>query len=292
MSHSGKLYAEMIARQKEELRQQRVREQCNDILRSVTEKLNQFANDPQFSSIFTDAHLIQKEIGQISSRIQKEPDMALEQIQAVSLKLNESVGNVIAQEQKWSEQRKISYLEILRTIESIDSLPMRSQELANKAKSLSSRLKSLSETATSSNDIQKAITEATTEIEQLRYQDEQEEIRKEIVKRVLSVLKNQGYSVSNPVLKENIVHVKGKLPSGKTVMFQIRHEGEIDFDLDGYVGQTCKNELEAILEILRTEEMIESSVEQFTWHNPDKIKKGSKEFPYGGGLQNSMKRQG
>ena len=63
----------------------------------------------------------------------------------------------------------------------------------------------------------------------------------------------------------------------------------MNFDFKNYEGTTCKDELDAILKKLETDGELETCVEQFVWHNPDKIKKGAKDFPYGQTQQRYMK---
>lgn len=291
MSMNGRLRAEMIARQKEELRKQRVREQCGQIISTMEAKVSTYMNNVHYSDIFeSDAASIKNEIQMSKSIIQSEPDTALSNLDKVSRMLNNSISAVISTEKKWSEDRKASYQKITETIDNLSSSIIRSPKYSEERDNLLSDLELLKETATSSKDIDKTLKTIHSEMNVLIKKDEKEEIRKETVKKIISILKEQGFSISKPILKEQAVHVTGKLPSGKKVLFQIHPEGAIDFDLDGYSGQTCKNEIDGVIEKLNEGEEIKSSIEQFAWHNPDKIKKGSKEFPYGSGQTQYMKR--
>ena len=291
MSMSGRMRAEMIKRQKEELRKNRVREQCSNMLSSIEAKMNQHINDPQFSHFFSDdASIIQNEISQANHKIQSDPDFALSMIQAASLKLNKSISSVVAAEKQWSDERKKSYEKLFETTEMLDSVPIRSTQYAQKIKSLSYQLKAFSDIATTSIEVEKHIANAQKEADAIVQKDEREEVRKEVVKKIISILKAQGFVVATPTLKEQSVIIRGKLPTGKKVLFQVQDEGSVDFDLDGYTGETCQNEIEGIIEKLNDEGNVDSSIEQFAWHNPDKIRKGSKEFPTSSGQTKYMKR--
>ena len=146
MSMSGRIRAELIKRQKEELRKNRVREQCSNMLSSIEAKMNQHINDPQFSHFFSDdASMIQNDISQAKDKMQSDPDFALSMIQATSLKLNKSISSVMAAEKQWSDERKRSYEKLFKTIEMLDSLPIRSAQYAQKFKSLSNQLKAFSD---------------------------------------------------------------------------------------------------------------------------------------------------
>lgn len=290
MSMSGHLRAEMVRKQKEEVRKNRVREQCGNMLNSIEAKTARYIKDPQYSHFFNDASNIQNEIAQAKNKIQSDPDLALSMIQITSKKLNTSVSSVLAAEKQWSDDRKRSNERLFETIEMLDSLPIRSTQYSQKIKFLSNQLKTFRDVATTSIEIEKIVDKAQNEAKDIVQKDEHEEIRKEIVKKITSVLKNQGFIVSAPTLEENTVLIKGKLPSGKRVLFQVKDESSIEFDLDGYTGETCQNELEGIIEKLKVEGNIDSSIEQFVWHNPDKIRKGSKEFPTSSGQNRYMKR--
>lgn len=291
MSMSGQLRAEMIKRQKEELRKKRVREQCSNMIQSIEAKLAQYSNDPQFSHFFgDDASIIKYEIVQAKNSLQSEPDHSLSMIKATSQKLNKSISSALAVEKKWSDARKRSYEILVETIEMMDSLPIKSTNYAKKIESLSTKLKTYKDIATTSAEIEKIAKNAKMEAIDIVQIDEQEEIRKGIVKSIVSVLKKEGFIVAAPIFKEQTVHIKGKLPSGKKVLFQVQDESNIEFDLDGYTGETCQNELEGIIEKLKVEGNVDSSIEQFVWHNPDKIRKGSKEFPTSSGQNRYMKR--
>ncbi|MDK2831234.1 hypothetical protein V7O61_07515 [Methanolobus sp. WCC1] len=291
MSMNGRMRAEMIARQKEELRKQRVREQCNQMILKLESKLNMYMNNVHYSDIFeSDSSVIKDQINATKVVIKSDPDSALSNLNEISTQLNRLISNVVAIENKWSEERKASYQKIEEMIDIFASSTIRSAQYSKERDKLLSKLESLRDTATSSHDIENTLAKVHSEIELIIKMDEQEEIRKETVRKIVSILKEQGFSIKKPILKEDAVHVTGTLPSGKKVLFQIYPEGAIDFDLDGYSGQTCKNEIEGVIEKLNEGDEIESSIEQFAWHNPDKIKKGSKEFPYGSGQTRYMRK--
>jgi hypothetical protein len=291
MSMNGRLRAEMIARQKEELRRQRVKEQCDQMISNMEAKLNMYMNNVHYSDIFgSESLVIKSKINTAKAIIQSDPDTALSGLNDISTQLNRSISTVVSTEKKWSEERKVSYQQIEETIDELRSSTIRSPKYSEERNNLLSKLELLEDTATSSDNIKKTLETVHSEMNTIIRMDEQEEIRKETVRKIVSILKEQGFTISKPILKEKAVHVTGKLPSGKKVLFQIHPEGAIDFDLDGYSGQTCKNEIDGVIEKLNEGEEIESSIEQFAWHNPDKIKKGSKEFPYGNGQTRYMKK--
>lgn len=80
--------------------------------------------------------------------------------------------------------------------------------------------------------------EQVRKIEQARYQkqeQEQEEVRREIVRGLCDVLTGMGFNIERKELGEdNKVILIGKLPSGRTARFFIALDGTIDYDFDGY----------------------------------------------------------
>ena len=61
----------------------------------------------------------------------------------------------------------------------------------------------------------------------------------------------------------------------------------MEFDLDGYIGRECSNDLDAVLEQMKDKYGVNCSPPQHNWKNPDRISKGSKDFP-DGGTSNTM----
>ncbi len=291
MSMCGRLKAEMIARRKEELRKNRVREQCHKLRDILKAKLEKYYSNPKYSFLLKDEALnIEDHLEESENIIKDDPDQALSIIQAIGTELNSSINSVIATEREWAQEKKASYDLLDETIDIIESFSVNSAESKRKLEVLKGKLLKFRDIATTSEELKRLVKDTQIEADSILKADEQEEIRKEIVKRLLMALKKKGFVISKPVLKDHAVHIHGKMPSGKKVLLQVYCEGEIEFDLDGYAGTSCKQEIEAIIEKLDTEGDIKSSIEHYVWHNPDKIKKGVKDFPGNMGQQNYRKK--
>ena len=76
--------------------------------------------------------------------------------------------------------------------------------------------------------------------------------------------------------------VVGRTPAGRSIRFDVRASGEMEFDMDGFKDRTCSDQLDDVLLMMETRFGVESGPVQHQWKNPDRISKGSKGFPTGG----------
>jgi hypothetical protein len=136
------------------------------------------------------------------------------------------------------------------------------------------------------------VTEAVETIEskavKLRERDHQaavdEELRRHIISSVVKTMSELGFVVGKPKLlrESGNVAVIGTLSSGRTIRFDVRVSGEMEFDMDGFKDRTCSDSLDEVLLLMEERFGIESGPVQHNWKNPDRISKGSKGFPMGG----------
>ncbi|MFX0170301.1 MAG: hypothetical protein ACFE9L_00115 [Candidatus Hodarchaeota archaeon] len=291
MSGNGRLRALLEAKRREELRKNRVRNQCTNLLNVLEKRLTQYVSNPATSHfIGEEATEIRNQWKKANLLLQTNPDDALLIVQESAEEVNNAITSTIAKKKEWTTERQTSEQLLNTTVDNLETLSIQDTKLHEKRLILVQRLKTMQNTASTAELIRKGIDKVTTEINHLLSEDEELEVRKEIVKAILSALKKQGFIVSTPSLKQKVVHVTGKMPSGKMALFQIYDDRTINFDLEGYTGTTCKQELNGVLEKINSEGNIETSIEQFIWHNPDKIRKGSKEFPTAVGQTRTMKK--
>jgi len=113
---------------------------------------------------------------------------------------------------------------------------------------------------------------------------EQEEVRKEIVRGLRQVLTGMGFTVQPPQIgkdrESGKVVLVGMLPTGKKGRFLISLDGLVGFDLDGYEGRTCGKDYEKIRRLLEKHLQAESLDAQIHWkQEPMKIGKTERDFP-------------
>jgi hypothetical protein len=111
-----------------------------------------------------------------------------------------------------------------------------------------------------------------------------EELRRHIISSVVKAMTELGFVVGKPKLlrESGNVAVVGTLSSGRTIRFDVRVTGEMEFDMDGFKDRTCSGSLDDVLLLMEEQFGVESGPVQHNWKNPDRISKGSKDFPTGG----------
>ena len=84
----------------------------------------------------------------------------------------------------------------------------------------------------------------------------------------------------------------GKLSSGRMVRFDVAEQGEMEFDMAGFSDRKCANHLDDVIAKLEENFGVETGPVQHNWKNPDRISKGSKDFPTGGNTKSMGGGQG
>lgn len=289
MSSYGHFTVQEIARQKEQERLRRVQIQCDTLANIIEENIQSFVSEPGFATFLGDLNAIEKQISSAKTHQEVDPDVALEELQRSAENVREFSMSIRSKKEKWSIEKKNSYKKISNLLDTLTSLPLESSTYRTQMEGLISRVRQANDTAINSSDIQKIILDVEEKAHHIAVLDEKESVRKMTVNYIMKVLSARGFKINPPKIKDDVVHLHAKMPSGKEVLLQILNDTKIHFDFKNYEGTTCKDELDAILEKLETEGELETSVEQFVWHNPDKIKKGTKDFPYGQTQQRYMK---
>jgi hypothetical protein len=137
-------------------------------------------------------------------------------------------------------------------------------------------------------EVIEAVETIESEAVQLRERDHQaavdEELRRHIISSVVKAMSELGFVVGKPKLlrESGNVAVIGTLSSGRTIRFDVRATGEMEFDMDGFKDRTCSDSLDEVLLLMEERFGVESGPVQHNWKNPDRISKGSKGFPTGG----------
>jgi len=111
--------------------------------------------------------------------------------------------------------------------------------------------------------------------------DLDERIRREVVRGILRTLRGMGFVVASPRLAANVVTMEGRLASGRRARFEVSLDGRVAFDLEGYEGRACADDLEKVETALRDEFGVRLGPPQVVWKNPDRISKGAQDLPTG-----------
>ena len=68
----------------------------------------------------------------------------------------------------------------------------------------------------------------------------------------------------------------GQLPSNRSIRFEVNLDGQMEFDMNGFLERKCAYHLDEVLATLEANFNIAICPVQHNWKNPDKISKGSK----------------
>lgn len=289
MSSYGILQAQLIAQQKEAERRRRVQQQCVALAQAVEQKIQALVSDPGLTTFLGGISTLQEQVASARSLAAAKPDEALEQLQEVAGSVQDLVTSAHSKRECWSEEREQIHRQASLLLENLGSITLESPAYRKKMEDLIQRLEQASTTAMKSSDFHSLIRDVEGTARTIASLDEQESVRRITVRHIADLLSTRGFVVGQPKIRDDVVYLQAKMPSGKEVLLQIFNDAKIHFDFENYEGTACKDELDAILTKLETEGQIEACVEQFVWHNPDKIKKGSKDLPYGQTQKRYMK---
>ena len=109
-----------------------------------------------------------------------------------------------------------------------------------------------------------------------------ERVRREVVRGLVSTLKGMGFLAVSPRLAEGVVVLEGRLVSGRKARFEIDLAGGMSFDLDGYEGRACADELKKVEVTLRDEFGVRLGPPQVIWKNPDRLSQEARQLPTSG----------
>ena len=111
-----------------------------------------------------------------------------------------------------------------------------------------------------------------------------ETLRREILTALIKTMRDLGFAVGKPTIDKETggVVMIGQLPSNRSIRFEVNLDGEMEFDMNGFLERKCADHLDEVLGILEANFNIATGPVQHNWKNPDKISKGSKGFPSGG----------
>ena len=120
--------------------------------------------------------------------------------------------------------------------------------------------------------------------EQDMKQSVDETLRREIITALMKTMRDLGFAVGKPTIDKETggVIMIGTLPSNRSIRFEVDLNGQMEFDMNGFMERKCADHLDEVLGVLEANFSIMTGPVQHNWKNPDKISKGSKGFPSGG----------
>ncbi len=282
-----------LERQQEESRRKKVKQQTAALAQSIEQTQRTLAASGT-------AAWVQEEIREIMAAVNKAKDtpasgnidaafneLNMQQAKLSSLSETSNQRQDALQREQWMAESAVIglKLELETRIEDIERT-----EALEQLNTLIRRTKDLSATVQKGqiNGLQQHIAELRQSALEIHEKDMKQSIdetlRREIVTSLMKAMRDLGFAVGTPTIDKDTggVVLIGTLPSNRSIRFEVNLDGQMEFDMNGFLERKCADHLDEVLGILETNFSITTGPIQHNWKNPDKISKGSKGFPSGG----------
>ena len=160
-----------------------------------------------------------------------------------------------------------------------DSNPEAVEESVKNLERLKDKIETMSES-----ELQEKLTEESDRVDG---EIADETIRRQVIVSVIQSLKRTGFIVNHPQVDGDLVVLRAQKPAGQQAEFTVKLDGELGYKFDNYEGQKCRKDIDEVTRLLDECYGIKLGSEKVVWSNPDRIQKGSKENPSGGGMKSS-----
>ena len=282
-----------LERQQEESRRKKVKQQTAALAQSIEQTQRTLAASGT-------AAWVQEEIREIMAAVNKAKDtpasgnidaafneLNMQQAKLSSLSETSNQRQDALQREQWMAESAVIglKLELETRIEDIERT-----EALEQLNTLIRRTKDLSATVQKGqiNGLQQHIAELRQSALEIHEKDMKQSIdetlRREIVTSLMKTMRDLGFAVGTPTIDKDTggVVLIGTLPSNRSIRFEVNLDGQMEFDMNGFLERKCADHLDEVLGILETNFSITTGPIQHNWKNPYKISKGSKGFPSGG----------
>ena len=299
MSSQGMTQAQLEARrrelerQQEETRRRKVKQQTTALAQAIERTQRTLAASGT-------AAWVQEEIREIMAAVNKAKDtpatgnidaafneLNVQQAKLSSLSETSSQRQDALQREQWMAESAVIglKLELEARLEDIERT-----EALDQVNTIIRRTNDLSTTVQKGQitGLQQKITELRQSALEIHEQDMKqsvdETLRREIITALMKTMRDLGFAVGKPTIDKETggVVMIGTLPSNRSIRFEVDLDGQMEFDMNGFLERKCADHLDEVLGILETNFSITTGPIQHNWKNPDKISKGSKGFPSGG----------
>ena len=282
-----------LERQQEETRRRKVKQQTTALAQAIERTQRTLAESGT-------AAWVQEEITEIMAVVNKAKDtpasgnidavfneLNVQKVKLSSLSETSNQRQDASQREQWMAESAVIglKLELEARLEDIERT-----EALDQVNTIIRRTKDLSTTVQKGQitGLQQKITELRQSALEIHEQDMKqsvdEKLRREIITALMKTMRDLGFAVGKPTIDKETggVVMIGTLPSNRSIRFEVDLDGQMEFDMNGFLERKCADHLDEVLGILETNFSITTGPIQHNWKNPDKISKGSKGFPSGG----------
>ena len=281
-----------IALQREAERKKQVRQQIGKVVAVVRTQMSALNNENVNTWAKKEIEFVQHTVASTASIVEADVDFVLKRLHKSKVILEQIQS--LTEDRAREHQRKV---EAKRTayntaVESVKYLRLELTQASSEKEHerLMNDLLDVNDSLEQATveEVSEAVEAIESQAVQLRERDHlaavDEELRRHIISSVVKAMSELGFVVGKPKLlrESGNVAVVGTLSSGRTIRFDVRASGEMEFDMDGFKDRNCSDSLDEVLLLMEEKFGVESGPVQHNWKNPDRISKGSKGFPTGG----------
>lgn len=242
MSSMGVTRAELERRERERLRIAAATEECERCLEAFEDRVASVADaaTQQLTAAELRVHVERARV--LSTEVTGDPLARRDALQRLLVDLESTLVRGEANAREWSERRRRIVAE-------------------------QRALAALGIDVEADDDLDRAEARLVTLREELEHQRAEElarSERREVARAYYAALQGLGFRVASEEV-DDVVVLEGKLRDGRRARVELRLDGEVHYDLDGYVGRECRAHLDQIEASLR-ERFVTSEPKQFVWH--------------------------
>ncbi len=273
---SGRRQLELERARREALRLEQVRNECTKLASACDRLLAEVRDVAVQQLAAADLRQCVERLREVKTSIQKEPDVSRTELESIASHIQLAVTRAEAGARQWSEAQVEVIAEARRTRTLAESTKrgQAAQRLADRSVELAEQ-GSLEQSAQLASEARTATRTACDAVLD-------ERVRREVVKSLVTTLKGMGFVLVGPTLEDGRVVLEGRLTSGRRARFEVHLDGEMEFDLDGYEGRKCAEDMEKVEVSLRDRFGVRLGPPQVIWKNPDRISKGARGVPSSG----------
>ncbi len=285
MSMKGERQLQLERARREALRLEQVRSECRALVAVCTSTMSGVRDVAVQQYAAADLRELVGALREADTRIQEAPDATLEQLQGLQHRLATTLVRAEARARSWSEAQAQARARLQALDGRIEAVAQTQKEGAAAGLAEARRLVEEARNQVdrgADEDAQRRLEQAEQTLATVRTEALDEKVRREVVKGLLGTLKGLGFVIVGPQLSADVVILEGRLPSGRRARFEVKLDGQLAFDLDGYEGRSCAQEMEKVETAMRNRFGVTMGPPQVVWKNPDRLSQGALELPGGG----------
>ncbi|HLL05961.1 MAG TPA: hypothetical protein VK539_35645 [Myxococcaceae bacterium] len=289
MSMEGERSLELEQARREALRLEQVRGECRALLAACNTRVSEVRDIAVQQYAAAGLRGLVQALREVEPRVQETPDAALEQAQGLQQRLAVTLAEAEARARAWTAAQAQAHSRAETLSGRIEAVAATQQERTahglDEARQLVRDARGHAERGAEP-EARQCLERAEQTLNTARAAGLEERVRKEVIKGLLKTLKELGFVTVGPRLSEDFVLLEGRLPSGRRARFEVKIDGKLNFDLDGYEGRSCAEDLEKVETAMRDRFGVTMGPPQVIWKNPDRLSQGALPVPASGRTRN------